>query len=354
MQKKIMFFTPSLQIGGIEKVLTTYANYLAINGYTVYYVFGNDHSDYNLFNSQVLKISLGNVRLRSSLWKLTKNVIKYSPDVLVTGGDYPNVYCIIASLFTFKRTKVLISHHSYFNVEVNQTFSRILIKYFYNMADGILSVSNGITAHLESLGVKKRLCTTIYNPVDVNYLVDSSNEPCNNPDHPYIISVGRLSKVKNLKLLIDAFRTLRKRLKDLNLVIVGDGEEKEDLVNYVESLGLDKEILFTGPLVNPYSLMAKSMLITLTSTSEALPTVIIEAFALGKTVVSTPTCGALELLSAGDYGYLTSRFDDPIEFAELMEKAVALPIDQEKLANRADSFAVENQSTKLIHLLNHL
>ncbi|MCF2691106.1 glycosyltransferase [Bacteroides fragilis] len=160
--------------------------------------------------------------------------------------------------------------------------------------------------------------------------------------------------MKNLKLLIDAFGILRERLKDTNLVIVGDGEEKEDLVNYVESLGLDKEILFTGPLANPYSLMAKSMLITLTSISEALPTVIIEAFALGKTVVSTPTCGAIDLLSGGEYGYLTKRFDNPIEFAELMEKAIALPIDQKKLVDRANFFAVENQSTELIHLLNHL
>ena len=61
---------------------------------------------------------------------------------------------------------------------------------------------------------------------------------------------------------------------------------------------------------------------------------IIEAFALGKTVVSTPTCGAIDLLSGGEYGYLTKRFDNPIEFAELMEKAVALPIDQK---NRVDS-----------------
>lgn len=349
-----MFFTPSLQIGGIEKVFATYANYLAISGYKVYYVFGNDHFDYSLFNSYVVKISLGNIRLRASLWRLMKNVIKYSPDVLVTGGDYPNIYCIISSLLTFKRSKILISHHSYFNVEVNHTLSRILIKYFYNMADGVLSVSNGITAHLESLGVRKSLCTTIYNPVDINYVINSSNEPCNNLDHPYIIFVGRLSKVKNLKLLIDAFGILRERLKDTNLVIVGDGEEKEDLVNYVESLGLDKEILFTGPLANPYSLMAKSMLITLTSISEALPTVIIEAFALGKTVVSTPTCGAIDLLSGGEYGYLTKRFDNPIEFAELMEKAVALPIDQKKLVDRANFFAVENQSTELIHLLNHL
>lgn len=349
-----MFFTPSLQIGGIEKVFTTYANYLSTNGYTVFYVFGNDNLNYNLLDSHVIKKSLGNVRLRASLWKLIKNVIKYSPDVLVTGGDYSNLYCIIASLFTLKRTKVLISHHNYFNVEVNQIFSRILIRYFYNMANGVLSVSNGITVHLESLGVRRRLCTTIYNPVDINYVINSSNEPCNNPDHPYIIFVGRLSKVKNLKLLLDAFGILRERLKDTNLVIVGDGEEKEDLVNYVTSLGLGKEILFTGPLANPYSLMAKSILVALTSTSEALPTVIIEAFALGKTVVATPTCGAIDLLATGDYGYLTSRFDDPIEFAELMERAIKLPIDKAKLVNRAGLFAVENKSIELIHLLNNL
>ena len=45
---------------------------------------------------------------------------------------------------------------------------------------------------------------------------------------------------------------------------------------------------------------------------------------------------------------------DYVTAIELMEKAVALPIDQKKLVDRANFFAVENQSTELIHLLNHL
>lgn len=345
--KQVMFYTPSLNIGGIERVFITYANALC-DHYNVIYVYGHDGGELlSLLDLRVVSCSLGNLRLRKSL-KIFINVInKYDPDVLITGGDIPNCFCIISSFLSKRTPQVIISHHNYFNVERNSVVSKLLMRYVYNCANKVIAVSNGIADFLLKNGVRKEKIATIYNPINYGQIIEKSGDIFQSIQGDYCISVGRLGAVKNIPLMIDSFSIVLQKYPNLKLVIVGGGELESELKKYINAKNLDNQILILGALSNPYPLMKNSKLVLLSSLSEALPTVILEAFALGKTVVSTPTVGSVDLLKCGEFGYISNSLTSAEDLAETICAAYEKPINPIKLCAFAQRFSIETKVHEL-------
>lgn len=346
--KFILFFTPGLNIGGIEKVFITYANTLVSKGYRVGYVCCHEGGELeDLLSSDIEKYSLRNVRLLFSWIPLIKLLRNVSPDYLITGGDYPNIVSIIVSKFC-PNLKCIVSQHNYLNIESKSVFKSCLIPFFYNKAYKIISVSNGISDFLLSMGIKKHKLITIYNPINVDEIIDKGNSDNLGIEtkDDYLLYVGRLGIVKNLFLLIDVFKNIYKKNNNLNLLLVGAGPEEFKLKKYVSELGLEQNVLFIGALSNPFSIMKNARLILLTSLSEALPTVILESFVMGKTVVSTPTKGAVDLLDNGQYGYLSPDFSVQSFTIKVLE-ALKNPLEKDYLLKRANDFAICSQVEKL-------
>ena len=349
--KKICFFTPSLNIGGVEKVFLTYSEGLIKLGYDVSYV--TTHLKGDLLKDLPISLNavfLNSGKLRRSLIPLAKYLKQNTPDVLITGGDLPNAILILIVKFFNIKTKLIISQHNYKNVERNHFISKNLIKYVYKYSDYILSVSNGIEEMLISYGVKKNKIKTIYNPININR-IKSSGEKKIRLDLPkrYLVFVGRLGAVKNLNLLIEAFHKIYKLDTNLHLVIVGDGPERSNVLSKIEGLGISENVIMLGALSNPYQIIKKSTLVLLSSFSEALPTVVLESFIFGKTVVSTPTNGAVDLLEKGRYGYLSQSFEVN-DFYEEINKAIMNPIEEKKLFKHANNFKIDKKLKELISL----
>ncbi len=92
-------------------------------------------------------------------------------------------------------------------------------------------------------------------------------------------------------------------------------------------------------------------LFVMSSKHEGLPTVMIEALGFGLPVVSTDCpSGPREILDDGRFGTLVA-IDDPVALAEAMENGLAGPVDQAVLTSRADDYAPEAISLKLLGLL---
>jgi glycosyltransferase involved in cell wall biosynthesis len=106
-------------------------------------------------------------------------------------------------------------------------------------------------------------------------------------------------------------------------MILGEGEERPALEQLVSQLGLEQDVSLPGFVENPYAYMNQAALFVLSSTSEALPTVLIEALYCGLPLVST-RCpgGAQEILQGGRYGQLTRVGD-----VEALAQAIALALD---------------------------
>ena len=120
----------------------------------------------------------------------------------------------------------------------------------------------------------------------------------------YFLSVGRLTKQKNHKILIDAFSLLDKN-DDNCLYIIGDGEEKNNLLIKIKELNLDKKIFLLGFKENIYPYLSASIAIISCSLWEDPGAVMIEAAFCNKIVLSS-NCrnGPKEFLMNGKAGYL--------------------------------------------------
>lgn len=157
--------------------------------------------------------------------------------------------------------------------------------------------------------------------------------PHHNIPNDYILFVGRLSKVKNIELLIRGFSQLPNK-ENLNLLILGDGPEYDSLNNLCENLNLGSYVIFGGSVKNPYPYMRKAKIVALSSESEAYPTVLLESLVLGKTIVSTPTNGAIEILHNGELGYISKSFELD-DYADILKYSLENIIDENSLAKRA-------------------
>ena len=106
-------------------------------------------------------------------------------------------------------------------------------------------------------------------------------------------------------------------------MILGEGPERLRLESLVAELGLGDRVALPGFGPNPYAYMARAALVVLSSISEALPTTLIEAMALGTPVVATDCkYGPREILQDGRYGPLVP-VGDPAALAEAISAALS-------------------------------
>ncbi len=121
----------------------------------------------------------------------------------------------------------------------------------------------------------------------------------------FILSVGRLTRQKNYEYLINEANLFLKKNLDYDLLILGDGEDKEKLKNLINNLNLNDRIFLLGHIDNPYYFMKKASIFILSSLWEEVGFVIVEA-ALSNLVIISSDCpnGPKEFLDNGYGGYL--------------------------------------------------
>jgi glycosyltransferase involved in cell wall biosynthesis len=140
------------------------------------------------------------------------------------------------------------------------------------------------------------------------------------------VCVGRLSEQKGQVLLVEAAAALQARGERFDLVLVGDGELRSVIESMIARHGLEKSVRITGwasgATVRAEILAARALV--LPSFAEGLPVAIMEAFALGRPVISTYVAGIPELVEPGKCGWLVpaGSVDDLVS---AMKDALAAP-----------------------------
>jgi glycosyltransferase involved in cell wall biosynthesis len=144
-----------------------------------------------------------------------------------------------------------------------------------------------------------------------------------------LLSVGRLVAKKGYKYLIEACARLRQRGIDFRCSIVGEGPGAESLEALVHEHGLESSVIFTGALAagdvfrlyQQSDVFALPCVVAQSGDRDGMPTVLIEAMAIGIPVVSTPVTGIPELVTDGETGFLVPERDVPA-LAEALETLV--------------------------------
>lgn len=140
-----------------------------------------------------------------------------------------------------------------------------------------------------------------------------------------MLAVGRLHPVKNYEFLIEACGRLKRRGHSFSCQIAGQGREYAALRRCVRKFRLEREITFAGHL--SYSRLeaayAESNLVVLTSHSEGLPLVLMEAMARGRIVLAPAITGIPELITDGCNGFLfrAGSLDDFVNKVEAVRNS---------------------------------
>ena len=126
------------------------------------------------------------------------------------------------------------------------------------------------------------------------------------PVHFCLLAVGRLHRVKNYEFLIQACAALRDRGTSTLCWIVGDGPERSSLQRQIEAAGLHERVFLVGQIprdaLDCYYRYAD--LVVMTSRSEGIPVVLMEAMAQGKLVLAPSITGIPELVHHLHTGFL--------------------------------------------------
>ena len=214
----------------------------------------------------------------------------------------------------------------------------------YGHAAGVVAVSEGIAAELRSNPrLARRGIDVVPNPVVSAAFLEAARTV---PDHPWlaapaedgrvpvVVVVGRLAPEKDLGTFLAAMAAVGTRRR-VRAIVVGDGPDRAQLEARARQLGIAADVDFAGERDDAGAFIAAADVVVLTSRFEGMPTVLVEALALGRRVVATdcPT-GPRELLDGGRYGRLV-----PVGDVQAVADAVDAALDDPLPSVPADVLA---------------
>ncbi len=151
-----------------------------------------------------------------------------------------------------------------------------------------------------------------------------------------LLYAGRLETVKNLPLLLNAFRAALASKSDLRLWMVGDGSERERLESLAADLGIAGQVKFWGQQLDVAPFFSAADAFVMSSNSEGLPISLLEAFSLGLPVIVTDVGGMAEAVRLAKAG-LTVPVADPAEMAAAILRMAANTAEREHFSANAQS-----------------
>lgn len=327
-------FLPDLAGGGAERVTLNLARGLASLGQGVDLVLASHRGSYvDQVPEGVEVVDLGGRRTMASLPALAGYLRRRRPDGLLSAMNHSNVVAIWAAALARYRGSLLVAEHNELpsgSLSRWQRAFNLAIRFSYPRAKRVIAVSHGVKRSLsEHAGIPAERIEVIYNPViHPNLQAGRRSRPDDLPEGgpPVILGVGRLTRQKNFANLLRAFAVVRAS-RPARLLILGEGEDRQALEAMVRELRLEQDVSLPGFVSNPYDYLAHADLFALSSDWEGLPTVLIEALALGARVVSTDCpSGPQEILDGGRYGALV-----PVGDSEALAGAILRSLDGEAL-----------------------
>jgi len=299
---KVLFIIPDMSSGGTQRKVIMLLRYL--NSKKIYpklVLFKKEGVHLSELPDDVRIIDLKK-RSRYSFFililKLAKIFRSEKPDKIISFIYYSNIISVLAKIISRISSTLIISEESVpFGYLLNTRMGdvkRALIRFTYRKAQKIICVSKGLREYIiKYCGLPESRVIAIYNPIESEKIYKLSIEEVKHPffdkkidGELLIISTGRLSIAKRYDILLKVIENVRER-KKVNLIIIGDGELKKDLIIQRNNLKLNDCVEFIGYQQNPYAWMSKSDLFVMTSQYEGFSYVIVEAMACGVPVISS-------------------------------------------------------------------
>ena len=236
--------------------------------------------------------------------------------VIVYQGLYIQLLATAAGRFKAKKKAAWI--HMKFRHTPEQIVS---FKEEYVSFDRIFCVSDDLKKHFISHYGMEEKTETLYNLFDMEQIRNLAEEPVEwyGEDKTVLCTVGRISSEKGQMMIPDIAADLKNKGFDFVWLVLGDGQQKQELADRVKSCGLEKNVILAGNKVNPYPYIKNCSIYVQTSLSEGFCTSTMEAKILGKPVVTTNVAGMKEQFTDGYDALVVDSFE-PHDIAGKLEQ----------------------------------
>ncbi len=311
---KILVSIYSLHRGGAERVVSRLSQewakdhevVIALSDPDIVYPYGGRIVDMKC-KAQHSLIKKG-VMVLKRIFTLVSVIRKEKPDAIFTFMEGANIPAIVASRILGVSDRLIISVRN--NLDALHPLYGPYMRRLYNIPRYVVAVSEGVRTNLiQVLNLDSERVIVIPNPLPMQEIVEKKKDMCvlAEVSRHTIVATGRLVPQKGFDTLIRAYAHARKdtRMDDTNLVIMGEGAERQSLEVLIQELGVDEHITLPGAVENPFACFAHVGVFVLSSRMEGMPNVLLEAMASGVPVVSTDCpYGPADIISHEENGLL--------------------------------------------------
>ncbi len=332
--KKILFMIPSLGHGGAEKVLVNLVNnmdreqfditVLALFDGGVNRQFLAPHIHYKSVFKKVFPANCKILSLFSPAF-LYRSFVKEKYDIEVS---YLEGVCarILAGGEIYRKKKNIknVKSVSWIHVELhtpeNASYpfrSYQEAKKLYGLFDKTVCVSKTVHDDFQGIYNLEKSPIVLYNTVESDIILEKSKEEVTNGlflnDEIKLVNVASLKASKGYDRLLNIHHRLKDNGFPVHTYILGEGDDKEKLVNMAKELGIYDKVSFLGYDTNPYKYVAKCDLFVCPSHAEGFSTSVTESLIVGTPVCTTLVSGMVELLGENnEYGIITENSEDAL------------------------------------------
>lgn len=335
----LLYFVDNLtNSGGIQRMLTNKINYLAkTEHYKIHVICYEKGSIFFPIDKRIiihyLEIENNKDSLKEKLWylpliiKRTISLIKkINPDIII--NENMRTMTFILPFILQEIPKIYVIHFSYNGLhEINkQIYNYNLIRNTINkIRVNILKRYTRFIVLTEYDKEKWNLPNIQVIPNFTN--LDSSQQ--SNLTSQNAIFIGRFAYEKDLPILIKAWATVSQKAPNWHLHLYGDGEEKDNILNLIHELNLEKHVEIKGNKKNIEEAYLNSSLLIVSSRFEGFVLVILEALTKGVPCISFDIPGCNNLIIDQKNGFLVKK-RSPTELANSILKYIQLK-QEEKL-----------------------
>lgn len=365
MKRKVLFTLNHLVVGGVEAVILDILDNLDYDLYDVTLLLWHNSGEWDSKINKNVRVvyisknrSINRLRAFRILPKLHKTLLlrdKYDVEI-VFRHDLAQVY---SGFFSKSARKYIWVHGDVYYqekfremmVEETSMEQKLYLETFKQADKIVCCSSNSKESFDEMLPCYSFKTVTLSNAIDVANIQQKSKENID-MNGEYIVTVSRLDTNKNVIDVIKAYQEINAKYGEYKLVIVGDGDKRSMLEEYVNAHDLVDNVIFLGRQDNPYKYMSRAKLFLSASVEEAFGLVAVESMAVGVPVVSYDNRGAVYLSDDGSCHIVESNV------ASLAAGALQLLNDKDMYEKKcklsydlANTFDITNYMVKVNNLL---
>ena len=374
MSKSILFVLQSLRMGGAERVQVTIANKLVQAGYDVtiliwkpLFTFRDNLDERVHLIYKAPDEHLGNKipyirytyyddcmwELRATPKQLYKYYVgkkKYDVEIAFFHGIALD---IVAGSTNKKAKKIAWVHHDVEKRDVERAAEKA--KEMYHQIHNIVCVSQSARESFLRVFGDTGNINVIYNMLPIEEIRAKAQEPAEQSiprSGFHTVMSARFHAPKGYKRLIRSIVKLRREGKDISLSLVGEGDEKPQILELIKENNAEDYIFVVNGGNNPYPYIKAADLLVCSSFTEGYNLTVAEALILGVPVLSTDCSGPREILDNGKYGILVENSEEGLYegLKTLCETPALLEEYRKKAIERQDFFdedVILNQITAL-------